>query len=146
LGITSFQDCSLKDCGANPCGLMNPTEVVIHEMQSYGVFEIFNLLRKRISQTGKSAQALGLDKPKGQFPTIDISLCIGCGSCVEVCPEGDVLGIVFDRATIINGQRCVGHGYCEQACPVGALKVGLGDIKTRADIPIMNEHNETSVP
>jgi putative YpdA family bacillithiol system oxidoreductase len=93
----------------------------------------------------KEAQALGLDKPKGQFPMIDMSLCIGCGSCVDACPEGDVLGIVFGRATIINGQRCVGHGHCEVACPVGALKVGLGDIKTRADIPLMSEYNETTV-
>jgi thioredoxin reductase len=75
-----------------------------------------------------------------------MSLCIGCGSCVEACPEGDVLGVVFGRAMVINGQRCVGHGYCEVACPVGAIKVGLGDIKTRPDIPLTNEHNETNVP
>lgn len=94
----------------------------------------------------KEAMALGLDRPKGQYPLIDMALCIGCGSCVDACPEGDVLGIVFGRATIINGQRCVGHGHCEAACPVGALKVGLGDIKTRPDIPIMDEFNQTSVP
>jgi thioredoxin reductase len=29
---------------------------------------------------------------------------------------------------------------------VGALKVGLGDIKTRADIPILSAFNETTVP
>ncbi|OGC96697.1 MAG: hypothetical protein A2W25_03380 [candidate division Zixibacteria bacterium RBG_16_53_22] len=106
----------------------------------------FRKRQKQDLERRKEAQALGLDKPKGQYPMIDMARCIGCGSCVEVCPEGDVLGIVFGRATIINGQRCVGHGYCEQACPVGALKVGLGDIKTRADIPLMNEYNETSVP
>ena len=94
----------------------------------------------------KEAQSLGLDRPKGQYPLIEMSVCIGCGSCVEACPEGDVLGIVFGRATVINGQRCVGHGYCETACPVGAIKVGLGDIKTRPDIPVMNEFNETNVP
>lgn len=94
----------------------------------------------------EEAQGLGLDRPSGQFPLVDMSLCIGCGSCVAACPEGDVLGIVFGRATVINGQRCVGHGYCETACPVGALKVGLGDIKTRPDIPLLNEHFETTVP
>jgi len=94
----------------------------------------------------QEAVGLGLHKPRGQYPLIDMALCIGCGSCVEACPEGDVLGIVFGRATIINGQRCVGHGYCEQVCPVGALKVGLGDIKTRADIPITDENFQTNVP
>jgi putative YpdA family bacillithiol system oxidoreductase len=106
----------------------------------------FRKRQKHDMERRREAQLLGLDKPKGQFPMIDMALCIGCGSCVAVCPEGDVLGIVFGRATIINGLRCVGHGYCEKACPVGALKVGLGDIKTRADIPLMNEHNETTVP
>jgi thioredoxin reductase (NADPH) len=94
----------------------------------------------------QEAVGLGLHKPRGQYPLIDMALCIGCGSCVEACPEGDVLGIVFGRAMIINGQRCVGHGYCEQVCPVGALKVGLGDIKTRADIPITDEKFQTNVP
>ena len=93
----------------------------------------------------KEAQSLGLDRPKGQYPLIEMSVCIGCGSCVDACPEGDVLGIVFGRATVINGLRCVGHGYCETACPVGAIKVGLGDIKTRADIPLVNEYYETNV-
>lgn len=94
----------------------------------------------------KEAESLGLGRPTGQYPLVDAAQCIGCGACVDACPEGDVLGIVFGKATVINGQRCVGHGYCEMACPVGALKVGLGDIKTRPDIPIMDEHNETSVP
>jgi thioredoxin reductase (NADPH) len=91
------------------------------------------------------AESLGMGRPRSQYPQIDLSACIGCGSCVEACPEGDVLGVVFGKATIINGDRCVGHGFCEQVCPVGALKVGLGDIKKREDIPIMDEFNETNV-
>ena len=91
------------------------------------------------------AESLGIGRPRSQYPMVDMAACIGCGSCVEVCPEGDVLGVVFGKATIINGDRCVGHGFCEQVCPVGALKVGLGDIKKREDIPIMDEHYETTV-
>ncbi len=92
------------------------------------------------------AQSLGIDRPRGQYPQVDRSQCIGCGSCVAACPEGDVLAVVWGVAEVINGDRCVGHGYCETACPVGALKVGLGDIRSRPDIPILSEHNETSVP
>jgi thioredoxin reductase len=72
--------------------------------------------------------------------------CIGCGSCVAACPEGDVLGVVGGVATVVNGLRCVGHARCEIACPVGAIKVGLGDVRSRADVPLMDEWLETSVP
>lgn len=94
----------------------------------------------------KEAQQLGLDKPRAQYPLIDSSMCIGCGSCVRACPEGDVLGVVYGTAVVINGERCVGHGCCERVCPVGALKVGLGDVSMREDIPIMTDLNETTVP
>jgi thioredoxin reductase (NADPH) len=106
----------------------------------------FRKRQKLDQERRKEARELGLDRPKGQYPLIDMTLCIGCGSCVEACPEEDVLGVVFGRAMVINGQRCVGHGFCETACPVGAIKVGLGDLKTRPDIPITNEHGETNVP
>lgn len=106
----------------------------------------FRRKQKEDIQRRREAQQLGIGRPMAQFPMIDASLCIGCGSCVEACPEGDVLGIVFGKAVVINGQRCVGHGYCEQVCPVSSLKVGLGDITTRPDIPILDEHHQTSVP
>ena len=94
----------------------------------------------------QDAKVLGILRPMGQYPFIDVSKCIGCASCVAACPESDVLGIVFGKATIINGLRYVGHGYCELACPVMAIEVGLGNVKDRPDIPLMNEHLETNIP
>jgi thioredoxin reductase len=72
--------------------------------------------------------------------------CIGCGACVDACPEGDVLGVVGGTATVVNGLRCVGHGRCEIACPVGAIEVGLGDLKSRKDIPVLDGWQQTTVP
>ena len=94
----------------------------------------------------KEAEVLGADRPVAQYPQIDYIRCIGCGACVKACPEGDVLGLVSGKATIINGLRCVGHGLCAEACPVNGLKVGLGDIKSRDDIPLLSSHNETNIP
>ncbi len=94
----------------------------------------------------KEAEYIGIGAPRSQFPMVNNADCIGCGSCVDACPEHDVLGIVFGKAAVINGDRCVGHGYCELICPVGALKVGLGDVKQRPDIPVLSEFNETTVP
>lgn len=92
------------------------------------------------------AEELGILKAVSQYPQINTSLCIGCGACVDACPEKDVLRVVWGKAQIVNGLRCVGHGHCEDACPVQAIKVGLGDIKSRPDIPILSEDGETSVP
>lgn len=92
------------------------------------------------------AAKLGIDKPTAQFPFVDPGRCIGCGTCVDACPEHDVLGIVGGTAVVVNGLKCVGHGKCEEACPVGAIEVGLGDLRSREDIPLLDPWQETSVP
>jgi thioredoxin reductase len=92
------------------------------------------------------AVAMGVDRPAAQHPIVDELACVGCGACVDACPEGDVLGVVSGRAVIVNGLRCVGHGLCAEACPVGALTVGLADIRERNDIPLLDEYGQTTVP
>ncbi len=111
-------------------------------------FYTINFRRQRRSDRDRLAQTrdLGMDKASGQYPLVDAGACIGCATCVAACPEGDVLGIVMGKAVVINGSRCIGHGKCAEACPVGGLKVGLGDITKRDDIPLLDEYNETTVP
>ncbi|MEJ2052884.1 MAG: NAD(P)-binding domain-containing protein [Calditrichaceae bacterium] len=94
----------------------------------------------------EEAVRLGADKAIAQYPQIDQLRCIGCGACVAACPEGDVLGVVMGKAMVINGLKCVGHGRCAEACPVEGIKVGLGDISKRDDIPFVNNHHETNIP
>ena len=104
--------------------------------------------RRRVNDTQrlKQNQELGMDRPVGQYPLIDAGACIGCGTCVAACPEHDVLGIVMGRAIVINGARCIGHGKCAEACPVGAIRIGLGDITKRDDIPRLSPEGQTNVP
>jgi thioredoxin reductase (NADPH) len=104
--------------------------------------------RRRRADTERlhMTRELGMDRPMGQYPLIDAGQCIGCGTCIAACPEGDVLGIVQGKAVVINGARCIGHGRCAEACPVGAIQVGLGDITKRDDIPMLDDDNQTNVP
>ncbi|MCF7841874.1 MAG: 4Fe-4S binding protein, partial [Lentisphaeria bacterium] len=101
---------------------------------------------ERTQQKLEEAQSKGLDKALMQHPIIDLSTCIGCGICVRVCPEGEVLGLISGKAVLINGAKCVGHELCKDNCPVGGIEVGLGDISSRQDIPYLKENYESNIP
>lgn len=84
--------------------------------------------------------------PRAQHPQIDLSQCIGCGACVGVCPEGDVLGLLGGKATIVNGHKCIGHSLCADECPVGAITMVVASAgATEAGQPVLTPQYETSV-
>src|SRR5690242_18972040 len=84
--------------------------------------------------------------PRAQHPHIDATYCIGCGACVEVCPEGDVLAVIGGKAAIVNGHKCIGHGLCAEACPVGAITIVMASPSVGADMPALTPQHETNVP
>ena len=86
------------------------------------------------------------DGPRAQHPHIDVDLCIGCGACVAVCPEGDVLALVGGKAAILNGHKCIGHGLCAEECPVGAITMVMAKPAAGADMPQISSEYETNVP
>lgn len=54
-------------------------------------------------------------------PEIDSDLCIGCGSCVEICPE--VFQLQEDKAAVVNASKC-DTCNCQEAadvCPTQAI-------------------------
>ncbi|MCA8970048.1 MAG: NAD(P)-binding domain-containing protein [Planctomycetes bacterium] len=79
----------------------------------------------------------GAHRAKLQHPVIDLSRCLGCATCVAVCPEDDVLEIVHGQAVVVAGSRCMGVAACERECPVGAVTVTIADAEERDDIPAL---------
>ncbi len=55
---------------------------------------------------------------------VDISLCIGCGECVELCPK-KILYIEekSGKCKVSDESKCDHLRRCEKVCPVGALKI-----------------------
>ena len=100
----------------------------------------------RFLQEMREAEEEGTNQSLIQHPQIDVDHCVGCGCCVQACPEHGVLAVVEGRARLVRASHCVGHGCCEVACPVGALTVGLGDVSMRDDIPVLTDERETTVP
>ncbi len=115
---------------------------------SAAIIPYLRRIRKNEARAKRKFQEMkitGLHESKTMHPHIDVTHCIGCGGCARVCPEGDVIGIIEGKATLIHGAKCVGHGLCADACPVGAIELLLAKPGRSADLPVINEHFETNV-
>ncbi len=92
------------------------------------------------------ASALGLDQPMSLHPAIDPSRCIGCGSCVDACPEDGVLQLVDGRARLVNATHCIGHGLCKAACCNDAIELVFGTEKRGIQLPEVGGDYQSNVP
>ena len=106
-------------------------------------------IRRRDRAAAKRFEELkisGLHAAVTMHPHIDALVCIGCGGCVSACPEGDVIGVIDGKATLVHGAKCVGHGLCAEACPVGGITMLMATPGKSADLPLLTHDYETSVP
>ncbi len=114
------------------------------------VLVVSHIRRMRKKEAAARAAAergkLFSEGPRAQHPHIDATACIGCGACVTVCPEGDVLAVIGGKAGIVNGHKCIGHGLCAEACPVGAITIVMASPSVGADMPALTPQHETNVP
>ena len=110
-------------------------------------------LQKKKKKHKKSVKILeeavesGLTEPVSLHPVIDTDQCIGCGSCVKACPESHhhVLGMINNKASLINPTECIGHGACKAACPVDAITLVFGTARRGVDLPVVKPTFETNV-
>lgn len=108
-----------------------------------------NMKKKRDHRSATtliSSQEAGYFEPVSLHPVIDRNICLGCATCVDACPEGNVLGVIKEKAQLINPSHCIGHGACKTACPTDAITLVLGTETRGVDIPFVQPNFETNVP
>ncbi len=112
----------------------------------------FIAVRRRQLESRKARLALRttikneLHVPATLHPQIDPALCAGCGACVRVCPEGDILQMLDHKAVLTQPTKCVGHGECEAACPFSAISLVFGTKTRGMELPRVTGNYETNVP
>ena len=102
--------------------------------------------RRRDAAAHVKAEKAGYVEPATLHPSINADKCICSGSCVEVCPEKEVLGMIDGRPRLLNASACIGHGECLRACPVDAIVLVVGSERRGVDLPLLGGDFQTNVP
>ena len=102
---------------------------------------IWNIHVAAVQKEGANTGEKG--KPK---PVINATLCVGCHSCVDVCPETGTLAMVSGKAILSDPDKCTGHAKCVEVCPTQAIVLTFGDALQTVKVPNVKENFETNVP
>ncbi|MEY8614325.1 NAD-dependent dihydropyrimidine dehydrogenase subunit PreA [Limosilactobacillus reuteri] len=105
------------------------TNGLMHYMEEQHVDhlqDLVDLANKNIIPTNQ------LDRNYKVYPKIDWDKCIGCGRCFISCQDGAHQALTWDdekRQPVFDKSKCVGCQLCALVYPVGAIKLGLVEIK-----------------
>ena len=69
----------------------------------------------------------GFTRMEGLTVEVDPNICVGCGTCLDVCVF--VGREIIDGKAVVDQERCLGCGRCEKICPNGAISITIDDPK-----------------
>jgi thioredoxin reductase len=72
-------------------------------------------------------------------------LCVGCGTCVDACPEPGAV-VLKGKLAVVDKDLCQGHGACAQACPVGGIVMATGASVHRVEVPDLGADFQSNIP
>jgi putative YpdA family bacillithiol system oxidoreductase len=99
-----------------------------------------------VHQAPQQAASSGTQKAGAPKPVINASLCIGCASCVHICPETGTLEMEAGKAILAHPERCTGHAKCVEVCPTQAITLSFGGVLQTVRVPLVDSSFETNIP
>jgi thioredoxin reductase len=82
---------------------------------------------------------------KKTYPAVNRGVCIGCGSCVQSCPQKTVLAVIRGKSTLVNPLACRCCGECERNCLTGGLRITEHGKKIKIRVPRTDENYQSSI-
>lgn len=107
---------------------------------------IRRLQERRAADRERGALDSGSTEPVSLHPVINPKTCVGCGACVNACPEGKIIDMIGGKARLVDPGACIGHGACKTACPVNAIELVFGSARRGVDIPVVSASFESTEP
>jgi NAD-dependent dihydropyrimidine dehydrogenase PreA subunit len=87
-------------------GLSDIPKLLIYLVPFIVTWAIYKKIKaKRDEESTKSllySQAAGYSEPMSLHPVIDRNICLGCATCVDACPDGNVLGVIKEKAQLVT--------------------------------------------
>jgi pyruvate formate lyase activating enzyme len=110
------------------------TKGVIFNIQHYSIHDGPGI-RTTVFLKGCPLRCLWCQNPESQAsrPEIffDSEKCSGCGTCVQVCPEGAIE--IYEGRSRTNRDLCQGNGKCAEVCPNEARNL-MGRYATAGEV------------
>lgn len=80
-----------------------------------------NKVHKRYDMKKRFGGNMTVQKIK-RVAIVDEDYCVGCGSCIKVCPK-DAISVPRGVAAQVDTEKCVGCGLCAKMCPASVIEI-----------------------